>query len=415
MGASGGPKIELNGLKFILDVSSKKSVSAIGMEGWNGAPQAFKNIINQSQNIQTISGSRLGNVTPFTIFAIDYPEGNYGGAAASRDGIQEGFNVTSGTRVRNYSRALNYAVWNEDTNAWLATSYFNGSRDSGHCYDTYSWSGEGGATAQVGKFVTDYNTLKAAFPNGVHVVAGSHRDITHTNDQYDVLRDLGAPSTVNTIIGSGSPEWILVGKPGLGAGNAYAWAFQNYDVNPTQVAHVNVGLPTFGTGKNNYIEFNGSEDFLQASMTNGTSNHSCEAWFWLDATNNQNVLFNTNGQGLYPRIMYHSGAIKAQYNNGSTRLITGPSLSTNTWHHALFTYDSSVGGKFWVNGVYIGANTNTGALGGSGVSSYNMNIGYDSNLDDYLNGRVASVKIYNVAINPRSVLRNFRSKKKRHQ
>ena len=47
MGASGGPKIELNGLKFILDVSSKKSVSAIGMEGWNGAPQAFKNIINQ--------------------------------------------------------------------------------------------------------------------------------------------------------------------------------------------------------------------------------------------------------------------------------------------------------------------------------------------------------------------------------
>ena len=150
-------------------------------------------------------------------------------------------------------------------------------------------------------------------------------------------------------------------------------------------------------------------------MTNGTSNHSCEAWFWLDATNNQNVLFNTNGQGIYPRIMYHSGAIKAQYNNGSTRLITGPSLSTNTWHHALFTYDSSVGGKFWVNGIYIGANTNTGALGGSGVSSYNMNIGYDSNLDDYLNGRVASVKIYNVAINPRSVLRNFKSKRKRHQ
>ena len=112
MGASGGPKIELNGLKFILDVSSKKSVSAIGMEGWNGAPQAFKNIINQSQNIQTISGSRLGNVTPFTIFAIDYPEGNYGGAAASREGIQQGFNVTSDTEFASGNYTTRYFTEN---------------------------------------------------------------------------------------------------------------------------------------------------------------------------------------------------------------------------------------------------------------------------------------------------------------
>ena len=53
-------------------------------------------------------------------------------------------------------------------------------------------------------------------------------------------------------------------------------------------------------------------------------------------------------------------------------------------------------------------------MGASGGPKIELN-GLKFILDDYLNGRVASVKIYNVAINPRSVLRNFRSKKKRHQ
>ena len=413
MGAAGGPKIETRGLKFLLDVASRKSISAIGMESWNNSPQAFKNILNPTQNIDVNNGARLGNVTPYTVFAIDYPEGNFGGSAAGRDGIQQGFNVTSGTRVRNYTRALNYAVWNDGS--WLSSGYFNGSRDSGYCYDSYSWGGAGGAAAQVAQFVTDYNNIKTLFPRAVHIVAGSHRDSTHSNDQYDVLRDLGAPSDVNSIIGISAPEWILVGGSGLGAGNAHAWAFQNYSTDSTRVAHVNFGLPLFGQGKNNYIEFDGTDDYLQVAMTNGSANHSCEVWFWLDATNDQNILFNTNGQGLYPRIMYNSGNITAQYSNGSTRTLTGTALTTGKWHHALFSYDSSAGGKFYVNGALVATNTTTGALTGNGTSSYNMRIGYDSNLSDYLNGRVASVKIYDTAINPHKALRNFRAKRKRHR
>ena len=412
MGASGGPKIVTSGLKFLLDVASRKSISAIGMEGWNGSPQAFKNILNPTQNIDVNNGARLGNVTPYTIFAIDYPEGSYGGSAAGRDGIQQGFNATSGTRVRDYSRALNYAVWNEGTESWLGSSYFNGSYDSGHCYD--SWGGAAEPAAQVSQFVTDYNNIKTSFPQAIHIVAGSHRDSTHGTSKCNVLKDLGAPSNVSSLLDS-APEWIVVGRPGLGAGNAYAWAFENYSTDPTRVAHVNFGLPIFGQGRNNYIEFDGTDDYLQVAMTNGSADHSCEVWFWLDVTSNQNILFNTNGQGLYPRIMYYNGNITAQYSNGSTRMLTGPSLTTGRWHHALFSYDSSIGGKFYVNGTLAATNTTTGALSGNGTSSYNMRIGYDSNLSTYLNGRITNVQIYDTAINSRKTVRNFRAKRKRYR
>jgi hypothetical protein len=94
---------------------------------------------------------------------------------------------------------------------------------------------------------------------------GSHRDSYHTTAQYNILRDLGAPSNVDSIIGFASPEWILIGKPGLGAGNAYGWVFQNYSTNPDQVAHLNFGLPIYG-GVNNYLSFDGSNEYMQANV-----------------------------------------------------------------------------------------------------------------------------------------------------
>lgn len=52
-----------------------------------------------------------------------------------------------------------------------------------------------------------------------------------------------------------------MGEPGLGVGNYYGWAFENHSVDPTRVAHLNFGLPIFGT-KDNHLSFDGVDDFI---------------------------------------------------------------------------------------------------------------------------------------------------------
>jgi hypothetical protein len=250
-----GPNINPTGLVFAMDASSLRSISGTGNQSYNGAPSIVKNIVNRGETITSYNGVRLTNVNYYTAFAIDYPEGSYGGAAANRQGITAGFNVTSGGKTYDASRALHMWVWNNDTNTWVDSSYFNGLRLSGHCYDSYV------GTAEVDKWVEDYNNIKNSFPNITVIAAGSHRDSYHTSAQYTILRDLGAPSNVDSLIGFSSPEWILVGEPGLGAGNAYGWAFQNYSTNPDQVAHLVFPLPLKGNKASGFL-FDGTNTYI---------------------------------------------------------------------------------------------------------------------------------------------------------
>lgn len=264
MACAAGPDVAEDGLVLALDVANRKCISPLGCTGFNNAPQLVKNLVSQSDTINSYNGVKLGNLSYYTIFAIDYPEGSYGGAAAGRHGITPGYNVTSGTKLYDSSRALHLWVWNNSTSSWVSDSYFNGLRLNGHCYDSYV------GTAEVDLWVSDFNNIKNTFGDDITVIAsGSHRDSYHTSAQYEILRDLGAPSNVNSIIGFSSPEWILVGEPGLGAGNAYGWAFQNYSTNPTQVAHLNMGLPIYG-GTGNYLEFDGVDDYIQANVNTTT-------------------------------------------------------------------------------------------------------------------------------------------------
>ena len=417
MGAHGGPKVVSDNLRFMMDVADNRCVSPMGTSQWNTAPQAFKNLVDLAQTANVNNNARLGNLSVYTAFCIDYPESSYGGSAAGRDGITPGNNVLTGTKTFEYSRSRHFHIWSG--NSFIANSNFNGS--SGFIYDC--WSGNstngGGHTAQNAQFVSDYNSLSSSYNdiNDTWIVAGSHRDSSHTNDYEDVLRDMGAPQNIDSIL-DGAPEYIVVGRPGLGAGNAFGYAFENYATDPERVAHMNIALPagihtTKGYNTDNYIGFNPSDsDNIVFTGNVGTANHSTEAWFYLSSTGNQNILFNTNGQGLYPRLMYHSGAIKIQYSQGSTQLITGPSLSTNEWYHACFTYNAATGGKFYIDSALVGVDGSTGNLSGTGVT-HNMTIGYDSNLDDYLNGRVADVRIYTRALTRQEVYNNYTAKKRR--
>jgi hypothetical protein len=437
MACSSGPNIVTDELVFAIDSVSQRSISALGCTGFNNAPQLIKNIVSQSDTITSNSNTRIGSTDSgfnfYTIFAIDYPEGNYGGSAAGRDGITPGFNVTSGTLTEDYSRALNYRVWNEDTEDWVPTSYHNGDRNSGRCYDSYSSSSSGGAAGQVALFVQDYNTIKQAFPRSIHIVAGSHRDSNHSNDQYDVLRDLGAPDNVNTIINFSSPEWILVGRPGLGAGNAYGWAFQNYSTNSSQVAHMNMSLPVFR--KEQYLNFNGSSDYIRISESTSTAIHnigstaSIECWFKSESgttSTHFGVLFGwgETGTAKYSNLSignwfggasdesihlgYNAASVLYYEADGSTKYHDG------NWHHVIATIGPNQH-KIYVDGVSKSMSFQTGTNGYSVSNVFGLSSGsvveigrrpYNGG-SGYFNGRISNARIYNKVLTAAEVAQNF--------
>ena len=397
MGIAYNPGIVSSGLVFAIDVANRKCISPLGCTGFNNAPQLVKNLTSQSDVINSYNGVKLGNLSYYTIFAIDYPEGSFGGSAANRDGITPGYNVTSGTKIFDFSRALNYAVYNNPTQSWVKTTV----------YDSYL------GTAAVDTFVSEYATAVATYPDAVHIVSGSHRDSYHTSAQYAILRDLGAPSNVDSIIGFSSPEWILVGKPGLGAGNAYGWAFQNYSTNPDQVAHLNFGLPIYG-GPNNYLEFDGADDFIlpSSNITFG-NNTTWEAWIYSTGNASTYNMF----MGRYLPYFGFYGGNSLYFSNlisGSQRTIqTATNLSYNTWYYATFTtsYDgANTTMKIYTNGVETATGTWSGTQGN--ISNPFMigdgNNGSNSTWYPFV-GRISNVKIYNRTLTVNEIQQNFQA------
>lgn len=403
MSSSNGPKPITSGLVFSMDVANPKGINASGCVGYNNAPQLINNLVG-SDTTTSSSTVRLGNATYYTAFAIDYPEGSYGGSAAGRNGITQGFNVTSGTKTYDSSRALHLWVWNEDSAAWVPDSYFSGERLSGHCYDSYL------GTGSVDLFVADYNKIKSTFPNCTYIVMGSHRDSAHTTAQYTILKDLGAPSNVDSIINFSAPEWILVGKPGIGPGNG-AWSFENYPTDSVNVAHMNFCLPFKGT-KDNYLSFNGSSDYVifpENSALN-TQTPTVEVWVKTNATT-QNGFWFEKGQVNTQYSLFQEGSVIQWRQNigGVTNLSTTTAsyMNTSGWYHVVATYTS--GSRIlYINGVQVNSDSQTGTIStntnGSSIGVYG---GYNGGRGYYYNGNIAITNVYNRVLSADEVKQNF--------
>jgi hypothetical protein len=382
------PQIVPHGLVFLFDAANRKCISPLGCTGFNTAPQLVRNLMSPSDVINSYNGVKLGNLSYYTVFAIDYPEGSYGGDAAGRHGITPGYNVRSGSKTIEFGRALTHAVYNNPTQSWV----------KGTVYDTYAY------TSEVDRFVSEYATAVAAYPDAVHIVAGSHRDSNHNTAQYNILRDLGAPSNVDSIIGFSSPEWILVGKPGLGAGNAYGWAFQNYSTNPDQVAHLNFGLPIYG-GTGNYLEFDGTDDYISApntSLIHRTSNWAYSAWVNFSGTPSLGTIFENGSWTSCLLIRFETNGITIHSMSSYWgKFSFSPTIGT--WYKLDFIRNGNVI-DFYLNGLYSQSISFTADI----QPSPNLFIGMSQHAaGQCFHGKMAYIQIYNRALSAAEIQQNF--------
>ena len=410
----GGPKIVNDGIVFCIDTADVKCVSKAGCMGFTNAAQLLKNLISTSDTITTTSTLRLDNLSFFTIYGITYPEGNY--SPANRDGIAPGFNDTSSSLIYNWSRDLNYAVWDNATNDWVPHSYFNGERVSGHCYDTYSSSLR---AEEHAFFQSDHAAIKAAYPDATHIVVGSHAAENNDSDANTlaILQDLGGPSSWPT----DRAEYVLIGKPGLGAGNAYVWQYQN---NSSAVAHANVGLPILGrkTAGENYIQFDGSTEWIETadlSSLDLSGDKTLAMWVYLGA--------DSSGCGIAGKAHNTEKGMALAYGWNSQGF---QNIAWNSRNAPQLSKDSSRDLQKWIYLVgtqagstrYIYAvdsqGTRSASDSGGGIHSWNnqhgLNIGRIASGYNAPNGtRVAAVSVYNRALTAAEVLQNYNATKGR--
>lgn len=251
------PKIITDGIITLIDPYNLHCTRGLGTNS-----PSFNPFADRLGNVtySATDGLYLTNRTYFTCVGLTYPESSQAAPWTNRQGITPGINATSGSTIYGGSRDLHMFVWNDDTNSWLADSYFNGERVNGHCYDTYDGLSGDGVSSEHIKFQTDYDNIKSLFPNATFIIIGSHAAENNDNNAGTLLRlqEIGLP---DSHIGVGRPEYILIGKPNQPLTQTYV----RENVN-SGIGVLNVALPLYSSLPSNFY-FNGSVNLLGADTT----------------------------------------------------------------------------------------------------------------------------------------------------
>jgi hypothetical protein len=417
----GGPNYNRSGLVFSIDPADvHNSVPMIGCGAYNGA-QAIQCQLSKVTVPFINSVILTGKNQFYTGFAIDYPEGSYGGDAASRQGLTPGYNVRGGGKQYDASRSLHLWVYNPDTSSWVEGGYFNGARLGGHCYDNYAGA-ENGWENEVNKFVADFNRIRRNYPNANYVVSGSHRASNYTNACLAILYDLGMPlgQLTNSM---GAPEWLLVGRAGRGANRPIAWAYENYSTNGGQVAHLNFGLPLISTGA---LSFDGSNDYLRMTragnpLVNLQDNYTLLGWCnqYSGPPSPHGTIFCTAESyraGAKLLSYYHggSGFWIANSNGTGDYLLDGPNLQNAGWKMMAATRTTSGVMKIYIDGVLYSSRYD-GPTGQTYMGGSDPLIGaeYHSTSGGYY-GEIGLIQAYNRALSGPEILNIFNQTKKNY-
>lgn len=410
MPTSGGPNtLGESNLVFAIDThDTSNGITPLGCGGFNGSTQGVKNLLTGTI-YSFINGMKLTGRNYFTAAGISYPEWNYGGDIAGYNGIYAGYNVRGGTGVYGASRSLHLWVWNNQTNSWIE-GYFNGARLSGHCYDNYIGA-ENGWESEMTKFINDYNTIKSTFPDCTYIVLGSHACQCFRQIDVNTLMDLGAPSSVNSWTNNGDwREFVLVGKPGLGAGNAFGWVFENYPTNSAAVAHLNFGLPIKARGG---IELDGTNDYLEFPAITLSGDFTISQAVTLQSTPNGPMPigggFYTNGSTYLGYVWFRGGANEVRLAvDGEQTVIF--SVNSSLWVNKTIIYTVRRSGStatLYINGVEI-------ATGTISLNSFNVRtIGYSYSFSYASLGTIDNTFIYNRALSDSEVKQNYQQYKTR--
>ena len=181
--------------------------------------------------------------------------------------------------------------------------------------------------------------------------------------------------------------------------------------------------PTFNSGSNGSIVFDGTDDYVITSNTtynfSTNANFTYCAWIYpsfssssstgravINSTSPSNPIIRAYLRWEGPSLgFYFDMATSAWYTTSTT-------FSANTWHYLCFTHNSSNSGSYYFDGTAVTTVSNPGSL--AAITNNPITIGYGSINSYYWSGRISNVQIYNRALTASEVLQNYNAQKGRY-
>ena len=163
---------------------------------------------------------------------------------------------------------------------------------------------------------------------------------------------------------------------------------------------------TFASDTRGYFDFeesNGDEnvEITDSSSLDITTNITLEAWINEESVDNYHRLFWKNGAYALYR-----GTNGWNFLTGSDILVHNSDIpSTSTWYHIAATYDGAYK-KLYINGTLVDTDSETASIPTNNNSLF---IGGDGTAARFFDGKVSSVRIYNVALTGSEVAQNYRA------
>ena len=159
-----------------------------------------------------------------------------------------------------------------------------------------------------------------------------------------------------------------------------------------------------------YITFDGTDDYINcgtSSLFDVGNNITAIAWFYVDSTSSYQPIVAkvVSGATAGWELANSSGSLRFTFRGvGEMNLIAG-SLSVGKWYMGAMTFDNTTG-KLYLNGDQTGSTTTSnGSL--TLNSTQPLEIGTRGINNNYFDGKISQVSIYNRALSASEIEQNF--------
>lgn len=376
------------------------------------------NNINISDNITVSMWCRMNNLTNssyilskmsgITGYHIGFDSTSKQMYVGIRNNAGDGYKSSVGSTTVRHGLWYQYALTKTGT---AVSMYVNGEFSTGIAL-TYIGSLSNSNALTLGSEGTAYYT-----PCDISQVVVYNRRLNQEEikQNYDAtkLRYLYSVPIVNDGLILNLDAGNLISYSGSGV----SW----FDISGNNNNAVLYNGPTYsGSGSTAAIVFDGVNDYAQIDDNNllrlssiGTLN----IWFKFNSTANQvlvskgNVYADKNAYGIYT---YNTQGIVGEIAQSSfNQLFTGLSyLTTGVWRMASITWDNSWL-YLYINGAFIGKRTQNVIPDTSGFPFRIAGNG-NTSADTYSSSSISSVLLYNRALSPSEVYKNFDSMRSRY-
>jgi hypothetical protein len=431
MGVSGGPKSNVDGLIFHLDPANKRSYPGTGTTifdlSGNNYTSYFANGALLADDVVRVDGADDYIATP--IFNLTAPNtvtawvknvvvdgsvfGSYNGGVYANAEYIFGF-VGKTLAVQGNPGGVKYFQFPQlNLNQW---SYLAMTRDSSNNMSVFLNGVASSSNPQSYSVNLNFNQIGrySNFSNQYNVKGsiGEVKIYSRALSSTEILQNYNVSKTRYNVVENIITNGLVLN---FDASNPSSYVGTGVTIN--NIAGVgNTGIltngPTFSQLNGGSIVFYGTNDYInipRAGLVYGTGPKTLMAWAKLALYVDGVQVIASYGSGPNATFFISAYRLTGQaggYNND----LFGGTIALNTWFHICNVYDGATAFLYF-NGVLM----TSGAKPWNVTSTtYDGKIGAQIEPQQYFNGSISQVQLYNIAFTAQEVLQNYNATKNRY-